>query len=122
MPSTKQIPDGIEVPEGWVCEVHTRRCDAVVWFSPSVVSVFTGYESRHELVDTVGDEINTIPSSYIPYGTVDFQSKLFVFSAFWSEKAYHWAIEIDLGAKTEIAGHVSKVSAKRKITKLEPIH
>ena len=122
MPPTKQIPDGIEVPDGWICEVHTRRCNAVVWFSPSVVGVFAEYEGRHELVNAEGDEINTIPSGYIPYGTVNFQTMLFVYSAFWSEKAYHWAIEIDLGTTTEISGHISKVSAMRKITKQELVH
>lgn len=109
MPATKQIPDGIDLPEGWVCETHTRRCDALVIFLPSVVRVFADYDSRHALTGAAGDEINAILSSDIPYGTFDFKEMLFVYSAFWSDLGDCWAIEIDLAAEMKVVGYISKI-------------
>ena len=77
MPSINKLPEGIEVPDGWVCEMHNRLTDALVWFSPAIIRVFTDYDSRHTLMGAVGGEINTIPSTVIPYGTIEFRNMLF---------------------------------------------
>ena len=101
MPATKQVPEGTKVPEGWVCEMHSRHQDALVWFSPSVVSIYEDYDSRHELTIAVHDEINTIPSDYIPYGTVTFKDMLFVYNTIWFEEESYWCTTIDLAAELE---------------------
>ncbi len=106
MPATKQVPEGTKVPEGWACEMHDRGEDALVWFSPSVVSIYEDYDSRHTLTNAVGDEINTIPSDYIPYGTVTFKDMLFVYNAIWFEEENYWVIEVDLGGEPVLVGYV----------------
>jgi len=102
MPATKQVPEGTKVPEGWVCEMHSRRSDALVWLSPSVVSIYEDYDNRHTLTNAVGDEINTIPSDYIPYGMVFFNEAQFVYNAIWFEEENYRCIEIDLGVELEL--------------------
>jgi hypothetical protein len=101
MPATKQVPEGTKVPEGWVCEMHSQHQDALIWFSPSVVSIYEDYDSRHELTIVVGDEINTIPSEHIPYGTVTFEDMLFVYNAVWFGEENYWCITLDLGVLPE---------------------
>ena len=44
----------------------------------AVVRVFETYEKRASLVGALGDEINQIPSNYIPYILLDFQQMTFV--------------------------------------------
>ena len=106
MLKVEQLPDGTDIPAGWVCEIRTCHSDALVLFTPSVVQVFDDYDKRQLLSNAAGDEINKIQSCVIPYGTFDFKQMMFVYSAFWSDEDNRWEIDIDLAAKMEIVGHI----------------
>ena len=61
-----------------IIERHKRKQTAKVWFSGEVVKAFGNYDERASLVGALGDEINQIPSNYIPYILLDFQQMTFV--------------------------------------------
>ena len=56
-----------------IIEEHKLRNTAKVWFSAEVVRAFKTYDERVPLVDALGDEINEIPSDYIPYAVDQYQ-------------------------------------------------
>jgi len=85
-------------------EEHERNTKTSVFFAAPVVELFDSYQKRHELVGALGDEINSIPSDVIPYGTLVYNELVFVFRAAWDESQDKWFAEIDLATHmTEIA-------------------
>ena len=85
-------------------EEHKRNALASILFTAPVVELFNTYQKRRELVDALGDEINSIPSDVIPYGTLFYNELVFVFRAAWDEAQDKWFAEIDLATHmTEIA-------------------
>ena len=84
-------------------EEHKRNASASILFTAPVVELFNTYQKRRELVDALGDEINSIPSDVIPYGTLFYNELVFVFRAAWDEAQDKWFAEIDLATgMTEI--------------------
>ena len=85
-------------------EEHKPNAIASILFTAPVVELFNTYLKRRELVDALGDEINSIPSDVIPYGTLFYNELVFVFRAAWDESQDKWFAEIDLATHmTEIA-------------------
>tara|TARA_Y100000589_G_C27062951_1_gene592076 strand:- start:270 stop:695 length:426 start_codon:yes stop_codon:yes gene_type:complete len=89
-----------------IIEQHEQRKTAKVWFSGAVVRVFETHEKRASLVGALGDEINQIPSNYIPYILLDFQQMTFVCAALWSEEEGIYLMEIDFAAEAFQVGEV----------------
>ncbi len=89
-----------------IIEQHEQKKSAKVWFSGAVVGVFETYEKRASLVGALSDEINQIPSNYIPYILLDFQQMTFVCAALWSEEEGIYLMEIDFAAEAFQVGEV----------------
>ena len=77
-------------------EAHQRKQKATVWFSGAVVALYQTYLARQQLVNALGDAINKIPAIYIPYGTLVFEDKMFIYCSLWSEEDREYSMEIDL--------------------------
>ena len=82
-----------------IIEKHRRRELAEVAFAADVVSAFKTYEERSKLVDAVGDEINKVPSDYIPFGVFVFKGFTFIYASIWSESHDMFFMEIKLASK-----------------------
>ena len=89
-----------------IIEEHKLGNTAKVWFSAEVVRAFKTYDERVPLVDALGDEINEIPSDYIPYLLLDYRQMTFVCATLWSEEEEIFLMEIDLAAGAVQVGEV----------------
>jgi hypothetical protein len=89
-----------------VIEEHRRKQTAKVWFSGAVVRVFKTYDDRVALVNALGDEINEIPSEYVPYLLLDFRQMTFVCATLWSEKEGIYYMEIDMAGEAVQLGEI----------------
>ena len=91
---------------GPIIEEHKHKQTAKVWFSGEVVKAFGSYDERASLVGALGDEINQIPSEYVPYILLYFKQMTFVCSTLWSEKEGIYLMEIDMAAQAVQVGEV----------------
>jgi hypothetical protein len=89
-----------------IIEEHKRKKTAKVWFSGAVAKAFKTYDERASLVGALGDEINQIPSDYVPYILLDFKQMTFVCATLWSEEDKSYFMEIDLAAEAIQVGEV----------------
>ena len=89
-----------------IIEKHKRNETAKVWFSGAVVRALKTYDERATLVGALGDEINQIPSDYIPYLVLDFGQMTFVCATLWSEEEGIYLMEIDFVAEAFQVGEV----------------
>ena len=89
-----------------IIEEHKRKQTAKVWFSGTVARVFKTYDERASLVGALGDEINQIPSDYVPYILLDFKQMTFVCATLWSEEEKIYLMEIDMAAEAVQVGEV----------------
>ena len=89
-----------------IIEKHKRNETAKVWFSGAVIKALKTYDERASLVGALGDEINQIPSDYIPYLVLDFRQMTFVCATLWSEEEDSFFMEIDLAAGAVQVGEV----------------
>ena len=89
-----------------IIEKHKRNETAKVWFSGAVVRALKTYDERAALVGALGDEINQIPSDYIPYLLLDYRQMTFVCATLWSEEEEIFLMEIDLAAGAVQVGEV----------------
>ena len=89
-----------------IIEEHKRKQTAKVWFSGEVVKAFGSYDERASLVAALGDEINQIPSDYVPYILLNFKQMTFVCSTLWSEEEGIYLMEIDMAAQAVQVGDV----------------
>ena len=87
-------------------ETHRRKESASVLFSPPVVERFPNYEARKRLVNAIGDEINKIPSDFIPYGCLTYREMIFVYKARWDEEEDMFFIAVDLATHSIEIGQV----------------
>ena len=89
-----------------IIEEHKRKQTAKVWFSGEVVKAFGSYDERASLVAALGDEINQIPSDYVPYILLDFKQMTFVCATLWSEEEGIYLMEIDMAAEAVQVGEL----------------
>ena len=89
-----------------IIEEHKHKQTAKVWFSGEVVKAFGSYDERASLVAALGDEINQIPSDYVPYILLDFKQMTFVCATLWSEEEGIYLMEIDMAAQAVQVGEV----------------
>ena len=89
-----------------IIEEHKRKQTAKVWFSGEVVKAFGSYDERASLVAALGDEINQIPSDYVPYILLDFKQMTLVCSTLWSEEEGIYLMEIDMAAEAVQVGEL----------------
>ena len=89
-----------------IIEEHKRKQTAKVWFSGEVVKAFGSYDERASLVGALGDEINQIPSDYVPYILLDFKQMTFVCATLWSEEDGIYLMEIDMAAEAVQVGEL----------------
>ena len=89
-----------------IIEEHKRKQTAKVWFSGEVVKAFGSYDERASLVAALGDEINQIPSDYVPYILLDFKQMTLVCSTLWSEEEGIYLMEIDMVAEAVQVGEL----------------
>ena len=89
-----------------IIEEHKRKNTAKVWFSPEVARAFKTYDDRASLVCALGDEINQIPSDYVPYILLDFKQMTFVCATLWSEEDGIYLMEIDMAAEAIQVGEL----------------
>ena len=89
-----------------IIEEHKRKQTAKVWFSGEVVKAFGSYDERASLVAALGDEINQIPSDYVPYILLDFKQMTLVCSTLWSEEEGIYLMEIDMATQAVQVGEV----------------
>jgi len=89
-----------------IIEEHKRKKTAKVWFSGAVAKTFKTYDERASLVGALGDEINQIPSDYVPYILLDFKQMTFVCATLWSEEDGIYLMEIDMAAQAVQVGEV----------------
>ena len=89
-----------------IIEKHKRNETAKVWFSGAVVRALKTYDERASLEGALGDEINQIPSDYIPYLLLDYRQMTFVCATLWSEEEEIFLMEIDLAAGAVQVGEV----------------
>ena len=99
-----------------VIEEHRRKQTAKVWFSGAVVRVFKTYDDRVALVNALGDEINEIPSEYVPYLLLDFRQMTFVCATLWSEKEGIYYMEIDMAGEAVQLGEIPSLDNPNKIS------
>ena len=90
-----------------IIEEHKRRNTAKVWFSAEVVRALKTYDERALLVDALGDEINEIPSDYIPYIVLNFQQMTFVCATLWNAEEEVYLMEIDMASRAIQVGEIS---------------
>ena len=89
-----------------IIEEHKRKQTAKVWFSGTVARVFKTYDERASLVGALGDEINQIPSDYVPYILLNFKQMTYVCSTLWNEEEGIYLMEIDMAAQAVQVGEV----------------
>ena len=89
-----------------IIEEHKRKQTAKVWFSGAVAKAFKTYDERASLVGALDDEINQIPSDYVPYILLDFKQMTFVCATLWSEEERIYLMEIDMAAEAVQIGEV----------------
>jgi len=89
-----------------IIEKHKRNKTAKVWFSGTVVRALKTYDERASLVGALGDEINQIPSDYVPYILLDFKQMSFVCATLWSEEDGIYLMEIDMAAEAVQIGEL----------------
>jgi len=89
-----------------IIEKHKRNETAKVWFSGKVVRALKTFDERASLVGALGDEINQIPSDYIPYLLLDYRQMRFVCATLWSEEENSFLMEIDVAAEAVQVGEV----------------
>ena len=89
-----------------IIEEHKRKQTAKVWFSGEVVKAFGSYDERASLVAALGDEINQIPSDYVPYILLYFKQITFVCATLWSEEEGIYLMEIDMVAEAVQVGEL----------------
>ena len=89
-----------------IIEEHKRKKTARVWFSGAVAKTFKTYDERASLVGALGDEINQIPSDYVPYILLDFKQMTFVCATLWSEEDGIYLMEIDMAAEAVQVGEL----------------
>ena len=78
-----------------IIEEHRRKETASVLFWPAVVELFPSFEERGGLFVALGDEIDSIPSDVIPYGTLSYRQLLFVYQSRWDTKASkYWVLSL----------------------------
>ena len=87
-------------------ETHRRKESASVLFTPPVVERFPDYESRKGLVEALADEINTIPSDIIPYGSLFYRDMIFVYQSRWDEEENMFFIAVDLATHAIEIGQI----------------
>ena len=87
-------------------ETHRSKENASVLFTPPVVERFPDYESRKHLVEALADEINTIPSDIIPYGSLFYRDMIFVYQSRWDEEENILFIAVDLATKAIEIGQI----------------
>ena len=75
-------------------------------FWPAVVELFPSFEERGGLFDALGDEIDSIPSDVIPYGTLTYRQLLFVYQSRWDEEEEMYFMNIDLAAGFVEVGNI----------------
>lgn len=75
--------------------------NSIVYFSEAVVELYGTYECRRNLVKELHQEIKNIPSHYIPYGTLFFENRIYVYNSNWDENSYQYTINIDLAVLCE---------------------
>ena len=90
-----------------IIEDHKCKDNAKVWFSDAVLRVFKTYDERAALVQALRDEVNKIPSNYIPYIMLNFRQIAFVCGALWSEEKDLYLMEIDMAVKAIQVGQIS---------------
>ena len=109
-----------------IIEEHRRKETASVLFWPAVVELFPSFEERGGLVDALEDEINSIPSDVIPYGTLSYQQLLFVSQSRWDEEEEMYFMNIDLAAGCVEVGHVldnlNESSIEEELFSNETVH
>ena len=89
-----------------IIEEHKGKQTAKVLFSSAVAKAFKTYDERASLVGALGDEINQIPSDYIPYILLDFKQMTFVCATLWSEEDGIYLMEIDMAAEAVQVGEL----------------
>ena len=87
-------------------ETHRRKESASVLFTPLVVEKFPDFESRKCLVEALADEINTIPSDIIPYGSLFYRDMIFVYQSRWDEEENMFFIAVDLATHAIEIGQI----------------
>ena len=79
-----------------------------------------------ELFDALGDEIDSIPSDVIPYGTLTYRQLLFVYQSRWDADEEMYFMNIDLAAGCVEVGHVldnfDDISIEEKLFSNETVH
>ena len=95
-------------------------------FWPAVVELFPSFEERGGLFDALGDEIDSIPSDVIPYGTLTYRQLLFVYQSRWDADEEMYFMNIDLAAGCVEVGHVldnfDDISIEEKLFSNETVH
>ncbi len=87
-----------------IIEEHKRKKTAKVWFSGAVARAFKTFDERASLVGALVDEINQIPSDYVPYILLDFRQMTFVCATLWSDEEGIYLMEIDMAAEAVHVG------------------
>ncbi len=87
-------------------ETHRRKEKASVLFTPPVVERFPDYEARKCLFGALADEINTIPSDIIPYGSLFFRDMIFVYQSRWDDQENMFFIAVDLATQAIEIGQI----------------
>ena len=87
-------------------DTHRRKDSASVLFTPPVVERFPDYKSRKCLVEALADEINTIPSDIIPYGSLFYRDMIFVYQSRWDEEEKMFFIAVDLATRAIESGQI----------------
>lgn len=94
------------VPAEPLIEEHNCHGTASVLFTESVVKIFDDFISRSQLFEALAIEINTIPSDYIPYGTLVYNEFVFVYRAARDDQDGKLYAEIDLAVRMEQVGEI----------------
>lgn len=109
-----------------IIEEHRRNEAASVLFWPAVLELFPSFEERGGLIDALGDEINSIPSDVIPYGTLTYRQLLFVYQSRWDADEEMYFMNIDLAVGCVEVGHVldnfDDTSIEEELFTYETVH
>ena len=87
-------------------EEHFRNELAKVSFTQSVMDKYLTYEERDKLVNALRDEIEDIPTIWIPYGTFFHDGRMFVYSSGWDEEDQMFYMLIDLAQAGRLVGFI----------------
>ena len=96
-----------------IIEEHKLRKTAKIWFSAEVVRVFKTYDDRASLANALVDEINQIPSDYIPYIMLNFQQMTFVCATLWNVEEEVYLMEIDVATRAIQVGEISTLDDEK---------